>query len=170
MRKKDKKIIDYKQAHLKSTQNEMEKRRWMLVIDSKEAAINFYSILLALQRSNGGELINKEALRYVTKSMDFISEHVPEVETLVDDSHGPFRKRDMSSLNISLELNYKERTLMHFIWKTMYNQLIAPEIRDDWIKNQGIADYEAAIKNYKAWISSLEGSGYLHETAQEEGE
>ncbi len=98
--------------------------------------------------------------------MNFISEHVPEVETLAGDSRGPFRKRDMSSISISLELNYKERTLMHFIWKTMYNQLLAPEIRDEWIKNQGIEDYEAAIKNYNAWISSLEGSKYLHEPAQ----
>jgi hypothetical protein len=170
MKKKGKKTRDYEQAHLRTTKNEMEKRRWTLIIDYKEAAINFYSILLALQRSNGGGLINEEALMYVTKWMNFISVHIPEVKTLVDDSCGLFRKRDMSSLNITLELNYKERTLMHFIWKTMCSRLIAPEIRDDWIKNQGIEDYEAAIKNYKTWISSLEGSGYLHETVQGEDE
>ena len=164
MRKK--KSRAYKQANLKPAKNGIEKRRWTLVIDSKEAAVNFYSILLGLQRPKGGGLINKEALKYVTKWMNFISEHVPEVETLAGDSHGPFRKRDMSSIIISLELNYKERTLMHFIWKTMYNQLLAPEIRDEWIKNQGIEDYEAAIKNYKAWISSLEESGPPREPAQ----
>lgn len=161
-----KKSTAYKQSYLRSTQNEMEKRRWTLVIDTKEAAVNFYSILVALKKSKGGGLINKEALKYVTKWMNFILEHDPEVEKQADDSRGPFGERDMSPLNISLELNYKERTLMHFIWKTMYNQLIAPEVRNDWIKNQGLEKYETAIKNYKAWISSLEGSGYLHEAAQ----
>jgi hypothetical protein len=156
----------YQNGNLKPTNNEIEKRRWTLVIDSKEAAVNFYSILLAFQKSKGGGLINKEDIKYVTKWMNFLLDNVPEVEIIAGDSCGPFRKRDMSSLNISLKLNYKERTLMHFIWKTMYNQLIAPEIRDEWMKNQGLDDYEATIKNYKAWISSLEGSGYIHENTQ----
>ncbi len=35
-------------------------------------------------------------------------------------------------------------------------------------KNQRIEDYEIAVKNYKAWINSLEGGGYIPENAQGE--
>jgi len=151
-----------------STQDEIEKRRWILVIDSKEVVVNFYSILLAFQKSKGGGLINKEALAHIAKWMNFIKKHDPEVEKRASDTRGPFRERDISLLNIPLELNHKERSLMLFIWKTMYNQLITPEMRDNWIRNQGREDYELAIKNYKDWISSLEGVGYLHETSRQE--
>jgi len=50
---------DYKRANLgpKPKPNEIEKRRWKLVIDSKEAAVNFYSILFAFQTSKGGGLL-----------------------------------------------------------------------------------------------------------------
>ena len=101
---------------------------------------------------------SKNWSQYITKWLNFISEHDPEVEKLAKDRRGPFRKRDTSSITITLELNHKERSLMYFIWTTMYNQLITPEIRDQWIKNQGREDYLTANKNYKAWISSLEGN------------
>ena len=58
----------------------------MLTIDSKEAAVNFYSILVAFQRSGGGGLINEKALKYVVKWMAVISEHDPDVEKRADDS------------------------------------------------------------------------------------
>ena len=153
-----KKKRDYKRANLGPKPNEIEKRRWKLVIDSKEAAVNFYSILFAFQTSKGGGLLKKEDLKYITKWLNFISAHDPEVEKLAKDRRGPFRKRDTSYITITLELNHKERSLMYFIWTTMYNQLITPEIRDQWIKNQGREDYLTANKNYKAWISSLEGN------------
>ena len=155
-----KKKRDYKRANLgpKPKPNEIEKRRWKLVIDSKEAAVNFYSILFAFQTSKGGGLLKKEDLKYITKWLNFILAHDPEVEKLAKDRRGPFRKIDTSSITITLELNHKERSLMYLIWTTMYNQLITPEIRDQWIKNQGREDYLTANKNYKAWISSLEGN------------
>lgn len=142
------------------TQKNIEKRRWVLTIDSKEAAVNFYSILAAFQGSGGGGLINEEALEYIAKWMHAILQFYPDIEKLADDSRGPFRERDTSPLTISLELNSKERSLMLFIWKTMYSQLITPEMRDNWIKNQGREDYELAVKNYKSWIDSLEGEGF----------
>jgi hypothetical protein len=143
------------------TQKNIEKKRWVLTIDSKEAAVNFYSILAAFQRSGGGGLINEEALEYIAKWMNVILEYDPDIEKLADDSRGPFRERDTSPLTISLELNSKERSLMLFIWKTMYSQLITPKMRDHWIKNQGREDYELAMKNYKSWIDSLEGEGFI---------
>lgn len=137
----------------------IQKKRWTLTIDSKEAAVNFYSILLAFQMSGGGGFINEEALKYITKWLNVISKYDPEIEKLANDRRGPFRERDTSALTITLELDHKERSLMLFIWKTMYNELVTPKMRDNWIRNQGREDYELAVKNYKAWIDSLEGEG-----------
>ena len=154
-----------RQRRLTVTQRSIDKRRWMLTIGSKEAAVNFYSILVAFQRAGGGGLINEEALKYVAKWMDIISEHDPDVEKRADDSRGPFRERDTSPLNIVLELDHRERELMLFIWRTMYSQLIASRTRDNWVRNQGQEDYELAVKDYEAWIDSLEGEGYIPGTA-----
>lgn len=140
-------------------------RRWVLIIDSKEAAVNFYSILLSLQKSNGGGLINKEAVKSVETWMNVIKTQDPDVEKRANDPRGPFREREILPLNISLELDDKHRALMHFLWKTMYNQLITPEGRESWIRNQGQQDYEFAVKNYQAWVNSLEGEGDI-QTAQ----
>ncbi len=109
--------------------------------------------------SGGGGLINEEALKYITKWLNVISKYDPDIEKLANDSRGPFRERDTSPLTIALELDHKERSLMLFIWKTMYNELLTPKMRDNWIRNQGQEDYELAVKNYKAWVDSLEGEG-----------
>jgi hypothetical protein len=118
---------------------------------------------LALQRSEGSGLINKEALSYVTTWMSVISKYDPDIEKKANDTRGKFRKRDISPINITFELNYKEKSLMLFIWKFTYSEMITPETRDNWIKNQGQEDYELALKNYKEWINSLEGEGYIPE-------
>lgn len=151
----------HKRGKLTPVRSKPAKRRWKLTIDSKEASINFYSILIAFQRANGGGLINKEALKYVNIWIDVILEHDPDIERRVNDTRGPFRSRDMSPLNISLELDNKEKDLMLFIRKSMYSQLITPKSRDNWIRNQGREDYELAVKNYRGWIDSLEGEGYV---------
>ena len=168
-RKKEKR---HKRKQGKSTpaQKNIENRRWVLTIDSKEAAVNFYSILLAFQRSDGGDLINEAALKYITKWMSVISKYDPDIEKRADDSRGPFRERDRSPFTFYLELDYQERTLMLFIWKTMYSQLITPNMRDNWIRNQGREDYELTLKNYKGWIDTLEGEGYIPRTAPEGNE
>ena len=62
-----------RQRRLTVTQRSIDKRRWMLTIGSKEAAVNFYSILVAFQRAGGGGLINEEALKYVAEWIEFIS-------------------------------------------------------------------------------------------------
>lgn len=149
-----------RKAFLRPSEDESEDRRWILVIDSKEAAVNFYSILLAFQRSNGGGLINKEALKYVAKWMNVILKHDPDVVERANDSRGPFRARDLSPLDISIQLNRKERAIMLLIWQTLLNQLMTPTNRANWIENQGLEDYELAVKYYKAWIDSLQGEGY----------
>jgi hypothetical protein len=71
------------------------------------------------------------------------------------------REQDITPLNLPLELNYEERNLMLFIWRAMYSQLRSPEMKEQWIKNQGKEDYELAVKNYKGWIYSLEREGYM---------
>jgi hypothetical protein len=152
-----------KQVKLRSSQNEPQPRQWKLVIDSKEASVNFFSILSSFQVSGGSGLINKEALKYVTKWMNYILEHDPGVSKRANSSQGPFRKRDMSPLDISLVLNWKERDLMLFIWKMIYSQLISPKGRIAWIENQGREDYEMALKNFKSWIDTLESEGYILE-------
>lgn len=139
-------------------------RRWKLTIDSQEAAVNFYSILHAFQKSGGGDLIDAEALAYVKKWIGFITQQYPGVVARANDSHGPFRVRDTSPQDISLELNERERALMLYIWRTMYMQLITPSVQEDWIRNQGRLDYELAVKNYQSWINSLEGEGYMSES------
>lgn len=139
-------------------------RRWQLTIDSKEAAVNFYSVLHAFQKSGGGGLIHAEALAYVKKWIGFITQQYPGVVARANDSHGPFRVRDTSPQDISLELNERERALMLYIWKTMYEQLITPSVQNNWIRNQGRLDYELAVKNYQSWINSLEDEGYIPES------
>ena len=144
------------------SEKDLEKRPWIFIIDSKEAAINFYSILFPLKISHGGGIIDKKALKYVKKWLDALSKFIPEIKQLaLDTSRGPFRQRDISPLNFSLELNYVERNLMLFIWRAMYSQLHSPQIKENWIKNQGKEDYELAVKHYQDWIHSLEGEGYI---------
>lgn len=145
----------------RSSQDKPQPRQWILVIDSKEASVNFYSILSSFQVYEGGGLLNKEALNYVTKWINYVSERDPGVIKRANDRQGPFRKRDMSSLDISIKLNQKERELMLYIWRMMYNQLITPKGRNAWIESQGREDYELALKNFKSWIDSLENEGYI---------
>ena len=154
-----KKIKRRKQANRATVRRNTEHKRWTLVIDSQEAAINFYSILYPLYSANGAGLINKEALTYVAAWLDTLSRHIPNIAELANDRRGPFKPRDRSPREIVLELDRKERDLMRFIWQTMYRQLITPETRDSWIRNQGQEDYELAIKDYEAWINALYSSG-----------
>jgi hypothetical protein len=153
-----------KQTKKFPSQYELRKRRWRLVIDNKESVLNFYSILLALQTSKGSGLIDKEFLPYVNTWLNVISRYDPDIEKRANDTRrGPFRERDISPINITFELDHKEKSLMLYIWRIAYNQMITPETRDNWIKNQGQEDYELALKNYKEWINSLEGEGYIPE-------
>lgn len=93
--------------------------------------------------------------------MAFISKVDPEIVNLANDRRGPFRKRNTSPQNISLELDEQERETMLSIWKTMYNQLLTPQFKRSWIQNQGRADYELSVENYESWISSLAGEGCI---------
>jgi len=131
-------------------------RQWALTIDSTEAAVNLFSILLAFQQSEGGGLIEKGDIKHIGKWLEIISKQVPDVERLASDARGPFRERDTLPTSASLKLNAQERVLMLFICKTIYNQLITPKGRRNWIENHGRADYELAVKNYQDWITSLE--------------
>ena len=132
-----------------------QQNRWTLIIDSKEAAVNLYSILLAFHQSGGGGLIDRKGARHIAKWLRIISEQVPDVRDLADDSRGPFRERDLSSISVSLELDSRERALMLSICKTIHRQLTTPEGRRNWIENQGRADYELAAKNFRSWVDSL---------------
>ena len=151
-----KKVKRRKRARRTAVRHNAESKRWTLVIDSLEAAINFYSVLYPLYSSNGAGLINEEALAYVAAWLDTLSKHIPDIGELANDSRGPFRPRDRSPREIALKLDRKERELMLFIWRVMYRQLITPDARDSWISNQGQEDYELAIKDYEAWISALD--------------
>lgn len=132
-------------------------KKWELVLDSKEATLNLYSVLISLQQTNGRGLIDKKAVKYVKKWVNTIVKHVPDIQDLAKDTRGPFRERDTSPLNLSLSLNLKERVLMLFICRFIYKQLLTPKGRKDWIENFGQKDYEFAVKNYEEWINSLEG-------------
>ncbi len=149
------KAIRRKQSKLAPKQQ----NRWTLIFDSKEAAVNLYSILLAFHQYRDGGLIDRKGARYIAKWLRNISEQVPGVKDLADDSQGPFRERDLSPINVSLQLDYRERVLMLSICKTIHGQLITPEGRRNWIENQGRADYEIAVKNFRSWVDSLEGEG-----------
>jgi hypothetical protein len=129
---------------------------WILTFDSKEAAVNLYGILLAFQQSQGGGLLNKEAVRCVARWLEAISRQVPDVGDLSNDSRGPFRLRDLSPIAASLELDSKERSLMLYICKIISEELATPQGRRDWIKNQGQADYDLAVKHYTMWLAVLE--------------
>jgi hypothetical protein len=151
-----KRVKRRKRARRTTVQHNAESKRWTLVIDSQEAAINFYSILYPLYSSNGAGLINEEAVTYVAAWLDTLSKHIPDIAELANDSCGPFRPRDRSPREIVLKLDRKERELMLVIWQAMYQQLIAPETRDGWTRDQGREDYELAMKDYEAWISALD--------------
>jgi hypothetical protein len=137
----------------------MRQQRWVLTIDSREAAVNLYSILMAFRKSEGTGFIDRESARHITRWLKAISEQVPGVKDLADDTRGPFRKRDLSSIDATLELGPRERNLMLTICKLIHGQLTTPKGKRDWIENQGRADYELAVKNFQTWVNSLEGEG-----------
>jgi hypothetical protein len=114
---------------------------------------------LAFRQSEGSGLIDRESVKYITKWLKVISEQVPGVRDLADDNRGPLRERDLSPIDATLELDPKERTLMLTICKIIHGQLTTPNGRRNWIKNQGRADYELAVKNFQTWMNSLEGEG-----------
>ena len=145
----------HKQPRLVPTQQ----KRWVLVIDSKEAAVNLYSILLAFRQSEGSGLIDRESVKYITKWLKVISEQVPGVRDLADDNRGPLRERDLSPIDATLELDPKERALMLTMCRIIHGQLTTPNGRRNWIENQGRADYELAVKNFQTWVNSLEREG-----------
>ena len=152
-----------KRADLKRIIKTSEKRHWKVIIDSQEASANFYSLLSALQKEKGSGLINKKALRYVTRWINVIKKNDPDVEERSNDTRGPFRERDLSPFTFSLELDQRERELMLFLWKTMYIELTTRQTQDNWISSHGREDYESAVKNYQSWINSLEEEGYISE-------
>ena len=133
--------------------------RWVLTVDTEEAAVNLYSILLAFHQSEGGGLVDRKSTKYIAKWLKIISEQVPDVRDLASDDRGPLRERHISPVNVSLDLDSRERALMLFICKTLYGQLCTSEGRRDWIKNQDRADYELAVKNFRGWVNTLEGEG-----------
>ncbi len=129
---------------------------WTLPLGSVEQALNLYSILQAFQRSDGGDLLNRDALAYVARWVDEIAGQVPAVVELANDRQGPFREKDYAPLDASLRLNKKERSLMLFICQGMQAQLLTPEGKRNWIDNQGQEDYQMAVQGYQQWIRSLE--------------
>ena len=133
-----------------------KKTMWTLHLGSIEQALNLYSVLLAFQKSDGGGLINREALEYVAKWTDMIADQVPNIDRLANDRQGPFRAKDYSPLDTSLLLDEKERSLMLFVCKVIRAQLLTPEGKKNWIENQGQEDYQIAVKGYRRWIRSLE--------------
>jgi hypothetical protein len=133
-----------------------KKTMWTLRLGSMEEALNLYSILLAFQQSDGGGLINREALEYVARWTDEIAHLVPGIDALANDRQGPFREKDYSPLDASLHLDEKERSLMLFVCQVIHAQLLTPEGKRNWIENQGQEDYQMAVKGYQRWIRSLE--------------
>jgi hypothetical protein len=142
--------------HKRSRLAPKQRNRWTLIIDSKEAAVNLYSILLAFRQSEGKGLIDRKEARHIAKWLKVISEQIPDVRDLADSSRGPLRERDLSPISVSLELDSRERALMLFICKTIHRQLTTPEGQRHWIENQGRADYELAAQNFRSWVNSLE--------------
>ena len=115
--------------------------------------------LPSISPARGGGLIDRKGARYIAKWLRDISEQVPDVRELADDSQGRFRERDLSPIDVSLKLDSRKRVLMLSICKTIHRQLTTPEGRRNWIENQGRADYEIAVKNFRSWVDSLEGEG-----------
>jgi ribosomal protein L5 len=145
-----------KVRHRRSKPASVRQKRWVLNIDSQEAAVNLYSILVAFHQSGGGGLVDRKGVAQIAKWLKAISEQVPEVRRLAGDVRGPFRERDLSPIGVSLELDARERALMLYICKTIHSQLTAAEGRRNWIENQGRADYEVAVKNFQTWVNTLE--------------
>jgi hypothetical protein len=137
----------------------MRQKRWVLRIDSKEAAVNLYSILLASYQSGGYGPFDRKSTRQIARWLRVISEQVPGIEGLANDARGPFRERDLSPIAVSLQLDARERALMLTICKMIRSQLTTPEGRRNWIANQGRADYEMAVNNFETWVNALEGDG-----------
>lgn len=133
-----------------------KKAKWTLRLRSTEEALNLYSVLVAFQESDGGGLINQEALRSVARWADAIANQVPSIGELATDKRGPFREKDYSPLNALLILDERERSLMLFVCQVIYAQLLTPEGKRGWIENQGQKDYDMAVAGYQRWIRTLE--------------
>jgi hypothetical protein len=136
-----------------------KKTRLTLHLGSREEALNLYSILVAFQVSDGAGILNQEALATVGRWVEAIEVQVPGIKALAGDTRGPFREKDYTPLAASLVLDEKERSLMLFVCQVSYSQLLTPEGRQDWIRNQGRGDYEVVVKSYRRWIESLSKTG-----------
>jgi len=130
-------------------------QQWQIVLETTEAALNLYSVLVAFS-AEGQRVLNDEALLCIKMWLRLIERAVPTIQTLAEDVRGPFRERDRAQINLVIQLNDKERQLMLFICKTIYHQLLQPEERTRWIQNQGQADYDIAIAHYRSWAATLE--------------
>ena len=82
-----------------------------------------------MYESHGSGLIDKRYLKYIRKWLDFLLKHEPDIPIKANDTHGRFSKREIAPLNLTFELDYRER---------------------------GEADYKLTVKNYEDWITSLE--------------
>jgi len=130
--------------------------QWRLVLKTNEEALNLYSILWVFRSEQGSRVLNDEALGYVQAWLNRIERAVPNIQTLAEDVRGPFRERDRAQIQLVIPLDAKERELMLFICKLIYQQLLQPAESERWIENQGQADYDLAIENYRSWITTLE--------------
>jgi len=135
--------------------NKIPSKQWSLVIESKESALNLYSILLAFT-SDASKVLDTKAKKHAKNWLEIIECDVPDICMLVDDTaKGPFRELYISPLDIEIKLDFKERKLMLFICKAFYNQLLSPEGRDNWINNQGQENYDFALEDFRNWIEML---------------
>ena len=132
-----------------------QRGHWVMHIDTREAAVNLYSILQAFHRSGRTGIGGRESVRHIEKWLSSIEKQVSDVKRLAADTQGPFRKRDLSPIDVSLELDAKERALMLTICQIIHSQLLTSEGKRNWIENQGRADYELAVKNFKGWVNAL---------------
>lgn len=128
---------------------------WRLVLETTESALNLYSILWSFRSEMGAGVLNDEALAYVKVWLGLIESAVPNILALAEDVRGPFRERDNTQIHLVMPLDDKERELMLFICKLIYQQMLQPEERERWIQNQGQADYDMAVMQYRSWIAAL---------------
>ncbi|MCP4697407.1 MAG: hypothetical protein GY862_11225 [Gammaproteobacteria bacterium] len=131
------------------------KKKWSIVVYTKESSVNLYGALLALKKLSESGGMDKEAVKYAEKWMRRIKKHVPDIEER-GYAKGKLHVNDLSPLKLRIKLNEEEKEVMESICSIMYSKLLLPKIKGSWIRNQGVQGYEYALKNYKGWTEALE--------------
>lgn len=144
---------------VKSTEydsNTFPSKDFLLVIDSKEAAVNLYAFLEAFASPNR-HFFDDQSRKYAQSWMAILLDNVEGIQDLLRKDRTYDTPSDTSPLWLRIEMNETERRIMLRVCKEAYRLIITQENNAAWIRNFGQHDYQLALDNFSLWVEVLEG-------------